>query len=178
MCFAAFGRYNWNSNKWSVNTCTDISADRFKSFFLISFQKNIEISITPKDLSDMNISVLEYDVFIQLKKLKRRSRIASLAGFFVSAQNSSLTLVYHHIVLFFDTPSALRVLAIDFANVFDKMKHSQIIKMTIRFCLPRYVSWLIDYLLNRRQRVRHAMFAWCNIPSGVPQGSVIWTTAP
>ncbi len=93
-----------------------------------------------------------------------------------SGTASALTLLNHMIVEFLDRPGAIRLLAVDYSRAFDKIHHRAIIDAMIRFRMPKMLVLLMnDYLRNRRQRVQigDAKSDWCDITSGVPQGSVV-----
>ena len=90
---------------------------------------------------------------------------------------SALVLAYHKIVEFLDVQSgAVRLLSADFSKAFEKLLHSNIIASCLKFHLPKFVLiWIADFLSFRKQRVciEGDVSSWCNILSGVPQGSVL-----
>ena len=68
------------------------------------------------------------------------------------------------------------IVLLDFAKAFDKVCHSYLpTKMSAFGFTQDLISWIIAFLSNRRQKVTlgNASSDWCNVQSGVPQGSVI-----
>ena len=89
----------------------------------------------------------------------------------------ALTYIYLHILRYLDSSSgAARVVTIDLSKAFDKLLHSTIIDVCLKFRLSReLVMWIVDYLSGRQQRVcfNGSSSGWENISSGVAQGSVV-----
>lgn len=89
---------------------------------------------------------------------------------------SALTLINCLILRHLETPGAVRLLFIDFAKAFDSVSHSRILDTLLSVGVPAaIVFWVKSYLSNRYQRVKsHNSFSeWLEVPSGVPQGSII-----
>lgn len=89
----------------------------------------------------------------------------------------ALTLINHLILQFLDSKSgAVRVLTTDFTKAFDKLPHQVIIDASYQLRLPsQAIDWIKSFLSGRRQCVRVGLQLsdWSNVPSGVPQGSIV-----
>ena len=88
----------------------------------------------------------------------------------------SLSLTYDRILNFLDTPSAVRILSIDFSKAFDKILHSSILKSASHFSIPKnIVHWIHSFCPSRSQcvRVNSVYSLWSHIRSGVSQSSVL-----
>lgn len=90
---------------------------------------------------------------------------------------SALVLAQHHILRFLDTSSgAVRLMSVDLSKAFDKLPHPVIVSACQKFHLsPLIVKWVISFLSCRSQRVfyKNLFSKWCDVLSGVPQGSVL-----
>jgi len=105
---------------------------------------------------------------------------------FAYRKNSStvcaLITIHDAILRFLDDPDicAVRVITFDMSHAFDSVSHFMLLQ---RFLETRsqdstcmlFIRWLTDYLSNRRQRVRlgEVTSAFCDVTSGVPQGSIL-----
>ena len=73
------------------------------------------------------------------------------------------------------TGSTVRVVLFDFKKAFDLIDHNVLIEKLSKLDLPPMVmSWITDFLQNRKQRVKlsnDCYSEWGNIPAGVPQGT-------
>ena len=73
------------------------------------------------------------------------------------------------------TGSTVRVVLFDFKKAFDLIDHNILIEKLSKLELPPMVmSWITDFLQNRKQRVKlsnDCYSEWGNIPAGVPQGT-------
>jgi len=71
---------------------------------------------------------------------------------------------------------AVVVIFLDFAKAFDKVSHKKLIAKLNAFNIPDIlVRWIKAFLSNRKQRVvlGENVSDWCEVLSGVPQGSVL-----
>ena len=63
----------------------------------------------------------------------------------------------------------------DFKKAFDLIDHHILVRKLCSFALPEVVvSWIIDFLTNRKQRVKlsqDCFSEWGTVPAGVPQGT-------
>ena len=68
------------------------------------------------------------------------------------------------------------LLLLDFAKAFDKVCHELLTQKLKTFGFDNLlINWITSFLANRKQRVMlgKAMSDWCQVLSGVPQGSVL-----
>ena len=60
-------------------------------------------------------------------------------------------------------------------TLFDLIDHSVLVLKLTTYDIPRQVkSWIVDFLMDRKQRVKLAQDChseWCSVPSIVPQGT-------
>jgi len=68
-----------------------------------------------------------------------------------------------------------RVVLLDFRKAYDLINHSVLVqKLTTYDILSQVKSWIVDFLMDWRQRVKLAQDChseWRSVPSGVPQGT-------
>ena len=68
-----------------------------------------------------------------------------------------------------------RVVLLDFRKAFDLIDHSVLVHKLTSFDIPSQVqSWIVDFLMDRKQRVKLAHDChseWRSVLSGVPQGT-------
>ena len=73
------------------------------------------------------------------------------------------------------TGNAVRVVLFYYKKAFDLIDHKILATKIIQLPMPTFIKrWVIDFLMNRQQRVklaRDCMSEWIDIPSGVPQGT-------
>jgi hypothetical protein len=73
------------------------------------------------------------------------------------------------------TGNLVRIVLFDFRKAFDPLDHNQLIlKMKSLNLSPQIANWIIDFLINRKQRVElnNGCFSdWSDVRSGVPQGT-------
>ena len=71
--------------------------------------------------------------------------------------------------------ATVRVVLFDFKKSFDLIDHHILVRKLRSFALPEVVvSWIIDFLTNRKQRVKlsqDCFSEWGTVPAGVPQGT-------
>ena len=70
----------------------------------------------------------------------------------------------------------LEVLYTDFMKAFDKVSHRKLIhKLKAYGFGEKLRDWVGSFLIGRKQRVvlSETSSSWCNVDSGVPQGSVL-----
>ena len=71
----------------------------------------------------------------------------------------------------------LDTLHIDFEKAFDRVDHEYLVyKLEKRFGITgKFLAIIADFLRNRKQRVvvGGATSGWCNVTSGIPQGSIL-----
>jgi hypothetical protein len=75
-----------------------------------------------------------------------------------------------------DKRESVDALFVDFAKAFDKVSHLHLIqKLHLYGITGRTVTWIQDFLTERRQRVVAGgiMSDWMVVSSGVPQGSIL-----
>ena len=72
-------------------------------------------------------------------------------------------------------PAAIRVVLFDFRKAFDLIDHNILVRKLSDYDVPSHIlSWIADFLLDRRQRVKVAQdcfFEWRYIPADVAQGT-------
>ena len=68
-----------------------------------------------------------------------------------------------------------RVVLFYFRKAFDLINHNILVQILLTYGIPRQiVCWIIDFLINRKQRVKLANdwhSEWFSVPAGVPQGT-------
>ena len=73
------------------------------------------------------------------------------------------------------TGSTVRVVVFDFRKAFDLIDHNILVRKLKDLNIPHnIVSWIVDFLKCRRQRVKLSQDCkseWKNVPAGVPQGT-------
>ena len=112
-----------------------------------------------KHLTDNNLIASEQHGFVLSK-----SCVTNLLETLDTISNALLK--DHRVILIF----------LDFAKAFDKVCHLSLISKLRSYGFDHYIiGWISDFLLNRKQRVvlGSDYSDWCNVTSGVPQGSVI-----
>ena len=71
--------------------------------------------------------------------------------------------------------ATVRVVLLDFPKAFDLIDHSVLVKKLTAYDIPSQVkSWIVDFLMDRKQRVKLAQDChseWRSVPSGVPEGT-------
>ncbi|XP_047144757.1 uncharacterized protein LOC124818242 [Hydra vulgaris] len=68
------------------------------------------------------------------------------------------------------------VIYLDYAKAFDTVPHKRLLAKLLSYGIENdLVKWIRAFLSNRRQRVvlGETVSDWCNVTSGVPQGSVL-----
>ena len=88
----------------------------------------------------------------------------------------ALTLLMGRIYSFLDLPGTAHLLLVDFSKAFDLCTKSQVLNALASCNFPREcVTWVHNFLSDRIQRVRYneVQSGWCDVGSGVPQGSLL-----
>ena len=71
--------------------------------------------------------------------------------------------------------ATVRIVLFDFKKAFDLIDHDILIQKLVSYEIPNnVVNWIIDFLLNRKQRVQlcqDCVSEWGSVPAGVPQGT-------
>jgi len=94
---------------------------------------------------------------------------------------SALVKIHDCVTEYLDVPNvnAVRMTCLDLSKAFDRVLHNKLINRLISCNINRgFVSWLIDFLLNRVQRLKLGNIfgpVHC-VPSGIPQGSILGPT--
>ena len=68
------------------------------------------------------------------------------------------------------------VIYLDYSKAFDRVPHVRLISKLLGYGIDGVLlKWIKDFLTNRKQCicVRGSYSIWCNVTSGVPQGSVL-----
>ena len=71
--------------------------------------------------------------------------------------------------------AAVRIVLFDYKKAFDLIDHGILAEKISRLPIPKaFVRWTIDFLQDRKQRVKLAndcVLEWGDVPAGVPQGT-------
>ena len=89
---------------------------------------------------------------------------------------SNLLVSLEEITALYDEGLPVDEVFLDFSKAFDKVPHQRLLyKIRNLGITGDLLKWVESFLTNRRQRVRikDAFSDWCNVKSGVPQGSVL-----
>ena len=81
-----------------------------------------------------------------------------------------------YVTEYVDNGEPVDVIYLDFQKAFDKVPHQRLmLKLVSLGVNGRVASWIKDWLADRKQRVvlNGCMSDWCEVASGVPQGSVL-----
>ena len=89
----------------------------------------------------------------------------------------ALISMFHHWLRATDgTGASLRTALLDFRKAFDLVDHNILVgKLHILGVKPTAINWIIDFLKDRKQRVKlNGVYSdWLNVLAGVPQGTRI-----
>ena len=93
-----------------------------------------------------------------------------------STDDATLTLL-HHVYTHLEKPGAFaRLLFIDFSSAFNTIQPHLMAQKLLKFNVnPRLILWIVDFLVNRSQRVRYesAYSLSRTTSTGAPQGTVL-----
>ena len=84
--------------------------------------------------------------------------------------------VFDNISEIIDSGVPVDIIYTDFKKAFDSVPHNRLLVKLKSFGLPEgLLEWINQFLMGRQQRVKIEGVAstWCNVGSGVPQGSVL-----
>lgn len=141
----------------------------------------------PRDFSDLRIisilpcmsKILEKTLFNQIYEYVNKNKILpSCQTGFRKHYNTSMCLaqVIDDIIAAYDKKSVTVLVLLDFSKAFDTINHKLICaKLKFYGFCETSVSLMKSYLLNRKQKIKcnNNFSPYCNINSGVPQGSIL-----
>ena len=85
--------------------------------------------------------------------------------------------VYHHLISGVEKVGSIGTLVLtDFSKAFDLIDHKiVIVKLPDLAVPPSIAQWVVDFLTNRRQRVKYkdTYSEWVPLSGGVPQGTIL-----
>ena len=85
--------------------------------------------------------------------------------------------VYHHLISDVEKAGSIGTLVLtDFSKAFDLIDHNIVIVKLLDLGVPPSIAqWVVDFLTNRRQRVKFkdTYSEWVPLSGGVPQGTIL-----
>ena len=85
--------------------------------------------------------------------------------------------VYHHLISGVEKAGSIGTLVLtDFSKAFDLIDHKIVIVKLLDLGVPPLIAqWVVDFLTNRRQRVKYkdTYSEWVPLSGGVPQGTIL-----
>ena len=111
--------------------------------------------------------------YLKENKLLSKYQAAYLPG---SSTETQVLEMYHKIIDALDKGKDIRFIFLDVSKAFDRVWHRGLIAKLKRYGISgKLITWLIDYLVERRQRVvvEGASSDYKDINAGVPQGSIL-----
>ena len=92
-----------------------------------------------------------------------------------STSHALVNMTHNWLVKTAGNGATARVVLLDFHKAFDVIDHSVLVQKLSLFDIPSQVkSWIVDFLMDRKQRVKLAQDChseWRSVPSGVRQGT-------
>ncbi|PFX22641.1 RNA-directed DNA polymerase from mobile element jockey [Stylophora pistillata] len=90
-----------------------------------------------------------------------------------SASQALVNMTHNWLVNTEGNGATARVVLLDFSKAFDLIDHSVLVQKLATYDIPSQTkSWIVDFLMDRKQRVKLAQDChseWRSVPSGVPQ---------
>ena len=133
----------------------------------------------PVSLTCIICKILESIIFDFIIKHLRKNKLLSKSQYgFISKRSASLQLltvleIWCNIL---DESGILDDINMDFQKAFDQVAHKRLLgKIESHGIIGDVLLWIKEFLNNRKQKVNinGSSSEWCNVLSGVPQGSVL-----
>ena len=89
---------------------------------------------------------------------------------------SNLVDTYDYVTTQLEMKNSVDIIYLDFEKAFDKVDKILLINKLLSMKIPSYlILWIDRFLTDRTQyvKIRNSVSSTCDVPSGVPQGSVI-----
>ena len=141
--------------------------------------------LRPISLTNIIMQIFEKLVFKQETSAKLKSIIGKDQFAYRTGLNTTMAIVecQHQWLKWLEDEDVdfIRVISFDFSKAFDSVLHDILCEKLKQTCLnPYIITWIIDFLTNRRQRVvvDGIETVFLDINRGVPQGTVIGPFLP
>ena len=141
--------------------------------------KHLITNYRPISLTSTVVKLLERLVHCQLTDfLESNNKLSPLQHGFRTGHSCQTQLLetVHKWACCLDRASSSHVVFTDFSKAFDTVPHERLLlKLEHVGIRGRLLTWISSFLLNRTQRVLidGAASEWCEVTSGVPQGSIL-----